>query len=188
MGKYYRGNAGKAGSTPKGGFAKYWRGPSRFAIPIPKEMDPAVAAPLLCGGITTYRPLAQWKAGTERKRVGVIGVGGLGHMGIQFARALGAEVTAISRSDSKKADAEQLGATKFLATGSDVAAACGSAEHARSLDLILCTINPPDFKEITDYLKLLAPQGQFVLLGVPSKPLSIPAFSLIGSESSNTFV
>jgi alcohol dehydrogenase (NADP+) len=131
---YFRGNAGKAGSLPKGGFANYWRGPARFAIPIPKEMDLAGAAPMFCGGITMFAPLERMGAGTTRKRVGILGIGGLGHYGILFAKAMGAEVTAISRSRDKEEDAKKLGADHYIAMSE------GADDHKNTLDLILCTI------------------------------------------------
>lgn len=135
---YNRGPNGK-GSIARGGFAKYWRGPSKFAIPIPSGLEPDVAAPMLCGGVTVYSPLARFEIGTKRKRVGVIGVGGLGHMAILFAKAMGAEVTAISRTDAKREDAFKLGATDYFATGNNLQEAVKA--HSRSLDFILCTIS-----------------------------------------------
>jgi D-arabinose 1-dehydrogenase-like Zn-dependent alcohol dehydrogenase len=94
---------------------------------------------MLCGGVTVFSPLDHYGAGTKAKRVGVIGVGGLGHFAILFASQMGAEVTAISRSDTKKEDATKLGATKYIAAGEDVAE--GIKGHERSLDLIICTIS-----------------------------------------------
>lgn len=135
---YNRGPNGK-GSIARGGFAKYWRGPSKFAVPLPSGLEPDVAAPMLCGGVTVYSPLARFEIGTKRKRVGVIGVGGLGHMAILFAKAMGAEVTAISRTDAKKEDAFKLGATDYFATGGDLEKAVKA--RSRSLDFILCTIS-----------------------------------------------
>ena len=136
---YHRGNAKTAGSISKGGFAKYWRGPAKFAIPIPGGLDAAKAAPLFCGGITVYAPLEEYGAGTKAKRVGVIGIGGLGHYGLLFAKAMGAEVTAISRGIEKKPDAQELGADKYIAMSK------GVKGHENSLDLIVCTISrsPP---------------------------------------------
>jgi alcohol dehydrogenase (NADP+) len=101
-------------------FAKYWRGPSRVAIPILEGLDPPLAAPMLCGGVTVFTPLKRYGAGTRAKNVGVMGVGGLGHFAILFAKAMGAEVTAISRSNAKKDDATKLGASKYITTGSSV--------------------------------------------------------------------
>ncbi|KIR29961.1 alcohol dehydrogenase [Cryptococcus deuterogattii LA55] len=172
---YNRGPNGK-GSIARGGFAKYWRGPSKFAIPIPSGLEPDVAAPMLCGGVTVYSPLARFEIGTKRKRVGVIGVGGLGHMAILFAKAMGAEVTAISRTDAKRKDAFKLGATDYFATGNNLQEAVKA--HSRSLDFILCTINPENFP-IADYLPLLTPSGIFCIVGVIPTPLQVPPFPLI---------
>ncbi|KIR25295.1 hypothetical protein I307_05681 [Cryptococcus deuterogattii 99/473] len=168
---FLRGN-GK-GYEPKGGFVNVWRGPGKFAIPIPDGLDLAAAAPMLCGGITTYSPLERFKAGSERvKKVGVIGVGGLGHFGIMFAKAMGAEVTAISRTDDKKEDAIKLGASHFIAMNE------GTKGHESSLDLILCTINPNKL-DVSPYMALLRPFGNLVLLGVVPEPLSIPGANFI---------
>lgn len=165
------------GERAYGGFAKYWRGPGQFAIPLPKDLDPSIAGPLFCGGITVFTPLKKWSAGKERKRVGVIGIGGLGHMAVQFASAMGAEVTAISRSDRKKADAEKLGARAgFIATGDDTEKAC--KEHEGSLDLVICTINPSSLP-VEAYLQLLAPEGVFVIVGIPKDNLDFQGTSLV---------
>ncbi len=106
-GKYKRG-AGK-GDKSYGGYADTHRAPGHFVMKIPDGLDPAVAAPMLCGGATVYSPLTQYGAGKEAKDVGVIGIGGLGHFAILFAKSLGANVTAISHSESKKEAAEKLG-------------------------------------------------------------------------------
>lgn len=134
---YQRGNA--KGERSIGGFAKRWRGPSRFAIQIPKALDISKVGPWLCGGITVYSPLYNNGAGTTAKRVGILGVGGLGHMAIMLAKAMGAEVTAISRGDTKKEDALKLGASKHIATGKDLAS--DFKGHEKSLDLIISTIS-----------------------------------------------
>lgn len=137
---FARWKRGKAdGDICRGGFAKYWRGPSRFAIKLPDGLDPAVAAPLLCAGITVFSPLLYYGAGTRAKKVGVVGIGGLGHLAVQLAKAMGAEVTAISRGDSKKEDAIKLGATKYISTSKDLAA--DFKGHERTLDLIISTIS-----------------------------------------------
>lgn len=94
---------------------------------------------MMCGGVTVFSPLQRYGAGKQAKKVGVIGVGGLGHMAILFAKAMGAEVIAFSRSEGKKEDALKLGADKYIATGSDVKAAL--KDHGRSLDLVICTIS-----------------------------------------------
>lgn len=131
---------GKAAGKPVyGGFAKYWRGPSRFAVPIPSKLDPADAGPILCGGLTVYNPLRRYGAGDRAKKVGILGIGGLGHLAIQIAAAMGAEVTAISRGTSKKEDALKLGATSYLSTSSNLDE--DFKDHKGSLDLIICTIS-----------------------------------------------
>ena len=100
-------------------------------------MDPAAAAPMLCGGATVYSPLKQYGAGTTAKDVGVVGLGGLGHFAVLFAKAMGANVTVISHTDRKKEDAEKMGASTFISTANDHAKAV--EPHRRSLDLIVST-------------------------------------------------
>jgi alcohol dehydrogenase (NADP+) len=131
---------------------------------------------MLCGGVTVYSPLRRNGCGPG-KRVGIVGVGGLGHFGILFAKALGADkVVAISRSSTKKADAMKMGATAFIATGEDKN---WSRVHTRSLDLIVCTVSSPDMP-IEKYLHLLRTNGKFVQVGAPEDRLpALSAFSLI---------
>lgn len=115
---------------------------------------------MLCGGVTVFSPLRQYGAGGEKaKDVGIVGIGGLGHFGLLFAKALGANVTAISHSESKKADAEKMGATRFIAThsGKDD----DFAPYKRSLDLIICTTNDKDMP-LLGYLSLLRPGGNLI--------------------------
>ena len=163
------------GDKAYGGYAKSWRGPASFAIPIPEGLASETAAPLLCGGVTVYNPLVTYGAGPG-KRVGVVGIGGLGHFALLFAKALGCDkVVAISRSSSKKADALELGADEFIATGEDDQ---WTSKNASSLDIIISTVSgafPMD-----QYLQLLDVNGTFVQLGAPDDPLpSFSAFSLI---------
>jgi len=174
-GVYYRGNG--TGDKSYGGYADYHRAPSAFVLKIPEGLDPALAAPMMCGGVTVFSPLRQYGCGSTAKDVGIVGIGGLGHFGLLFAKALGANVTAISHSESKKADAEKMGATRFIATHSG-----GDKDfkpYKRSLDLIVCTTN--DVKmPLLGYLSLLRPGGHLVLVGAPEEPLpSIPAFPLL---------
>lgn len=129
-----------------GGYSTYHRVPARFAIKIPEEIPSTHAAPMLCAGVTTYAPLKANGCGPG-KTVGVIGVGGLGHFAIMFAKAMGADrVVGISRKSNKKEDALALGADDYIATGEDEEWA---AKNARSLDLLVCTVssskvsNPP---------------------------------------------
>jgi D-arabinose 1-dehydrogenase-like Zn-dependent alcohol dehydrogenase len=161
------------GDKSYGGYAKAWRGPASFAIPIPEGLPSEFAAPLMCGGVTVYNPLVTYGAGPG-KRVGVVGVGGLGHFALLFAKAMGAdEVVAISRSSSKKEDAIKLGADRFIATGEDPEWA---TKNANGLDLIISTISGSF--PLDQYLQLLDVNGTFVQLGAPDDPL--PSFSPMG--------
>ncbi|KAF2831749.1 GroES-like protein [Ophiobolus disseminans] len=163
------------GDKSYGGYAKSWRGPAAFAIPIPEGLPSEFAAPLMCGGVTVYNPLITYGAGPG-KRVGVVGVGGLGHFALLFAKALGCDkVVAISRSSSKKEDALQLGADEFIATGEDPE---WTTKNASSLDLIISTVSGSF--PLDQYLNLLDVNGTFVQLGAPDDPLpSFSPFSLI---------
>lgn len=126
------------GGKSYGGYALYNRSPSHFVIKIPDSIPSALAAPMLCGGVTVYSPLRKNGCGPG-KRVGIIGVGGLGHFGVMFAKALGADkVVAISRKADKSADAIKLGADEYIATAEDKDWA---QKHSRSLDLIVCTVS-----------------------------------------------
>ncbi len=148
-----------------GGFADRIRVNERFVIRIPRKLASETAAPLLCGGVTVYTPLRKY---AERgSRVGVIGIGGLGHLGLQFARAMGCEVTAISRRRDKEREARGFGADHFV-TGEP---------RKGSLDLILNTAHAsPDMCVVLDALR---PKGVFCQLGAAPEPLSVPALSLI---------
>ncbi len=148
-----------------GGFADRIRVDARFAARIPDALASDGAAPLLCGGVTVYTPLRKFAAAGTR--VGVIGIGGLGHLALQFARALGCEVTAFSRRPAKEREARAFGADHF-ATG---------RPRKGSLDLILNTAHAaPDMEA---YLAALRPKGVFCQLGASPEPLSVPAFALI---------
>ncbi len=143
-----------------------------FVLRIPQGMPLDGAAPLLCAGITTYSPLRHWKAGPGKK-IGVIGLGGLGHMAVKIARAMGAEVAVISRSRNKEADAKRLGAHHYHAT-----AEAGTFEKlAKSFDLIICTVSVD--LDWNQYLGLLKRDGTMVVLGVPPKAPAVHAASLI---------
>ncbi|GAA5881566.1 hypothetical protein JCM3774_005350 [Rhodotorula dairenensis] len=175
-GKYYREGPGK-GAKAYGRYADFHRAPGHFVVKIPDGLDLAVAAPKLCGGVTVYIPLTQYGAGKTAKDVGIIGIGGLGHFGLLFAKALGPNVTAISHSESKKADAEKIGASRFIAThsGKDD----DFAPYRRSLDLIICTTNDKEMP-LLGYLSLLRPGGHLILVGAPEKPFpALPAFPFI---------
>ncbi len=143
-----------------------------FVLNVPKSLDPAAAAPLLCAGITTYSPLRQWGV-KKGDRVGVVGLGGLGHMGVKLASSMGAEVTVFSTSTSKQADARRLGAADFVVTR-DPAVFAGIKGR---FDFILDTVSARH--DLNAYLGLLRPRGVMVLVGAAPEPTPIAAFSLI---------
>lgn len=164
------------GGTSYGGYSLFHRVPSRFAIKIPESIPSVEAAPMLCAGITTYSPLRANGCGPG-KRVGVIGVGGLGHFAILFAKAMGADrVVGISRKSNKKEDALALGADDYIATGEDEDWA---TKNGRSLDLIISTVSSSKMPLI-DYISLLRTNGTFVQLGAPEDGgFNVPVFALI---------
>jgi uncharacterized zinc-type alcohol dehydrogenase-like protein len=147
----------------------------RFTLKVPAGLDPAAAAPLLCAGITTYSPLRQWGC-KKGDRVGVVGLGGLGHMAVKLAASMGAEVTMLSTSRRKEADARRLGAAAFELT-TDPAT---FDRLARRLDLIVDTISAPH--DYNKYLGMLRPQGTMIVVGVPPEPAPLAAFSLISGN------
>jgi uncharacterized zinc-type alcohol dehydrogenase-like protein len=146
-----------------------------FVLKIPAGLDPAGAAPLLCAGITTYSPLREWNC-KKGDRVGVVGLGGLGHMALKLAASMGAEVTMLSTSRAKEADARRLGATGFEITKDEKT----FEKLARRFDLIIDTISAPH--DYNKYLGMLRPQGAMVLVGVPPEPSPVAAFSLIAGN------
>jgi uncharacterized zinc-type alcohol dehydrogenase-like protein len=143
-----------------------------FVLRIPANLDPAAAAPLLCAGITTYSPLKHWKVGPGQK-VGVVGLGGLGHMGVKFARAFGAHVVLFTTSPRKTADAQRLGAHEVVVSKDETQ----MAAHAGSFDFILDTVSASH--DINAYLNLLKRDGNLTLVGAPEKPLPVAAFPLL---------
>jgi len=155
-----------------GGYADAIRVNSRFAIPVPEVLASENVAPLLCGGITVYSPLRNHLA-RPSSRVGVIGIGGLGHMAIQFARAFGCEVTAFSTSKDKEAEARELGAHNFVNT-LDTGAL---KKVGSSFDLILSTVSAD--QDFQGFVNALRPKGNLVILGASPSPLQIAGFSLI---------
>jgi uncharacterized zinc-type alcohol dehydrogenase-like protein len=161
-----------------GGFADRVRLDGRFAFPIPEPLASENAAPLLCGGATVYSPLRRWAK--PSMRVGVVGIGGLGHLALQFARAMGCEVTAISSTPDKEAEAHSFGAHRFVATREK--GALRSA--ASSLDFVLSTVYAtPDWDGL---LGALRPNGTLCLVGATSEPLSVQAFTLLGAQKTVT--
>jgi alcohol dehydrogenase (NADP+) len=154
------------GGKSYGGYADYNRCVGRFVVPIPDALESADAAPMLCAGITVYAPLRNNGCGPG-VRVGIVGLGGLGHFGVLFAKALGAErVVAISRRLEKQEDALALGADEYVAT----AEPDWAAKHASSLDLIICTVSAPQMP-LREYLGLLDTNGKLIQVGAPEGPL-----------------
>mgnify|MGYP006266549329 CR=1 FL=1 len=158
-----------------GGYSKYVVTDEKFVFRIPDSIGLDVAAPLLCAGITLYQPLDIFGAGPG-VRVGIVGLGGLGHMGVKIAAAMGAEVTLISHSPSKEEDAYRLGATKFLLS-SDTS----QMKDARSsLDLIVNTASSQT--SVDPYMRLLDFDGTMAIVGLPENDLTVSAFSLVGGR------
>jgi uncharacterized zinc-type alcohol dehydrogenase-like protein len=165
----------KNGDPTYGGYSTALVVDENYAVRIPEGLSLDVAAPLLCAGITTYSPLRHWNVGPGKK-VAVLGLGGLGHMAVKLAHALGAEVTVLSQSLRKKDDGLRLGADHYHAT-SDPAT---FEELASSFDVILSTVSVP--LPIDSYLKLLKVEGAFVNVGAPEEPVSVNMFSLISGR------
>ena len=143
-----------------------------FVLKVPANLDLAAAAPLLCAGITTYSPLKHWKVGPGQK-VGIVGLGGLGHMGVKFARAFGAHVVLFTTSPGKTQDALRLGAHEVVVSKDEAQ----MQAQAGKLDFILDAVSATH--DIAAYLNLLKRDGTLVLVGAPEKPLSVAAFPLI---------
>ena len=163
------------GEWAMGGYSQEIVVRDRFVLRIPDAMELDVAAPLLCAGITTYSPLRRWGAGTGRS-VAVVGVGGLGHMGVKIAAAMGATVTTISRSNAKAEDAIGLGATAHVASSDREAMRAVRG----SFDLVLNTVSADI--PIEDYVRLLKPVGVVVNVGLPMQPYSIRPGALVGGN------
>jgi alcohol dehydrogenase (NADP+) len=143
-----------------------------FVLRIPENLDPAAAAPLLCAGITTYSPLKHWRAGPSKK-VGIVGLGGLGHMGVKFSHALGAQTVVFTTSPNKKEAALALGADEVVvSTNPDE-----MAKHAGTFDFILDCVSADH--DINAYINLLKRDGNLTLVGAPSTPLSVAGFGLL---------
>jgi len=165
------------GSTTQGGYSTHVVVDADFVLRVPDGIDAAAAAPLLCAGITTYSPLRHWGAGPGKK-VAVVGLGGLGHMAVKLAHALGAEVTVLSQSLKKQEDGLRLGADDYFATSDPDTF---KALRGR-FDLIINTVSASI--NLDAYLRLLAVDGVLVNVGAPPEPLSVRVGSLIGGRRS----
>lgn len=168
----YNSSEKQTGGTTYGGYTQMIVVDEDFVLRVPSKLDLAAAAPLLCAGITTYSPLRRWGV-KKGQKVGIVGLGGLGHMGVKFANALGAKVVLFTTSPDKKADAKRLGAH-------DVVISKNQAEmdkHTKSFDFILDTVSADH--DLNAYLALLKRSGSMVLVGAPEKPLTVASFNLI---------
>jgi alcohol dehydrogenase (NADP+) len=160
------------GGVTYGGYSDSIVVDQRFVLHVPSNLKLAGAAPLLCAGITTYSPMRHWGV-TKGKKVGVVGLGGLGHMGVKFAHALGAHVVVFSTSPDKKEDALRLGANEMVISRN----ADDMQKHAGSFDFILDAVSADH--DMSVYINLLRRDGNLTLVGVPEKPLGVSAFALI---------
>lgn len=171
----YNGTERDGKTLAQGGYASNIVVDENYVVKIPSGLDLAGAAPLLCAGITTYSPLRHWKVGKGQK-VGVLGLGGLGHMAVKFAAALGAEVYVFSRSSNKEQDARKLGAHKFVVTSDEKAL----ADLNRKMDFIIDCVSAPH--DINPLLGLLKRDGTLAMVGLPEKPLEVSAFNFVKSR------
>lgn len=171
------GSVDRDGTVTQGGYSTHVVVDASFVLSVPDGIDFAAVAPLLCAGITTYSPLRHWNAGAG-KRVAVVGLGGLGHMAVKLAHAMGAEVTVLSQSLKKQEDGLRLGADHYFATSDP-----GTFEVlADTFDLIINTVSAGI--DVDAYLGLLAVNGTLVNVGAPPEPMSLKVFSLIGGRRS----
>jgi alcohol dehydrogenase (NADP+) len=173
----YNGPDKHLGGVTYGGYSESVVVDQRFVLRVPTNLDLAGAAPLLCAGITTYSPMRHWGV-TKGKKVGIVGLGGLGHMGVKIAHALGAHVVVFTTSPSKKEDAMRLGADEVVISKN----ASEMEKHAGSFDFILDTVSAEH--DINAYLNLLRRDGNITLVGAPEKPLAVAAFGLIPGRRS----
>jgi len=160
------------GGVTYGGYSDSIVVDEHFVLRVPTNLNVAGAAPLLCAGITTYSPMRHWGVG-KGKKVGVVGLGGLGHMGVKFAHAFGAHVVVFTTSPNKKEDAMRLGADEAVVSRN----ADEMKKHAGSFDFILDTVSADH--DVNAYINLLGVDGNLTLVGAPAEALDVPAFSLI---------
>jgi uncharacterized zinc-type alcohol dehydrogenase-like protein len=168
----YNGEDKILGGVTYGGYSESIVVDEAFVLRVPKNLDLAGTAPLLCAGITTYSPLRHWKAG-KGKKVGIVGLGGLGHMGLKFAHAFGAHVVLFTTSPNKTADAKRLGADEVVISKDEAE----MLKHAGTFDFILDAVSAEH--DINAYLQMLKLDGTMTLVGAPEKPSPISSFNLI---------
>ena len=172
LGGTYNSEDNHLGGMTYGGYSRSIVVDEAFVLQIPKNLDLAATAPLLCAGITTYSPLRHWRVGKGQK-VGVVGLGGLGHMGLKLAHAMGAHVVLFTTSANKIEDAKRLGADEVVLTKD----ASQMEKHVNTFDFILDTVSADH--DVNAYLNLLKRDATMVLVGAPEKPVPVAAFSLI---------
>jgi len=163
------------GGVTYGGYSKAIVVDEAFVLRVSEKLNPAAVAPLLCAGITTYSPLRHWQVGPGQK-VGIVGLGGLGHMGVKFARAFGAHVVLFTTSPGKAADGLRLGAHEVVVSSNPDAL----NQHLNSFDFILDAVSADH--DVNAYLRLLKLDGTLTLVGLPERPLDVAAFSLAGKR------
>src|SRR4029077_20873256 len=168
----YNGPDKFAGGVTYGGYSESIVVDEHFVLRVPANLTLSGTGPLLCAGITTYSPMRHWGVGKDKK-VGVVGLGGLGHMAVKFGRAFGAHVAVFTTSPNKKDDALRLGADEVVVSRN----ADEMKKHAGSFDFIIDTVSANH--DINAYLNLLGVDGNLTLVGAPAEPLDVPAFSLI---------
>jgi uncharacterized zinc-type alcohol dehydrogenase-like protein len=168
----YNGPDKHTGGVTYGGYSDSVVVNEHFVLKVPSNLDPAGAAPLLCAGITTYSPLRHWGVG-KGKKAGIVGLGGLGHMGVKLAHAMGAHVVVFTTSPGKKEDALRLGADEVVISRN----ADEMQKHAGSFDFILDAVSAEH--DINAYLQMLRRDGNLTMIGAPEKPLPVSVFSLI---------
>ena len=168
---------GKDGAPTYGGYSNTIVVHQDFVLSVSEKLSLPAVAPLLCAGITTYSPLRHWKVG-KGHTLAVLGLGGLGHMGVKFGVAFGAEVTVLSTSAAKEADAKKLGAHKFVLTSDSKQV----KDAKRSFDFILDTVSAPH--ELKLYLSLLKTNGTHIMVGIPPEPSAVHPFDLMGGRKS----
>ena len=173
----YNGYERDGKTVAMGGYSNYFVINEDYAVTIPANLPLEGVAPLLCAGITLYSPIKHWNVGPGKK-VAVMGLGGLGHMGVKFAVAMGAEVTVLSHSPSKEKDALAMGAHHFLSTKDEKI----FAEHEKEFDVILNTVSAE--LDINLYLNLLKLDGTLVVIGLPGKPYAVHVGSLVNGRRS----
>jgi uncharacterized zinc-type alcohol dehydrogenase-like protein len=173
----YNGYERDGKTVAMGGYSNYFVINEDYAVHVPENLPLDGVAPLLCAGITLYSPIKHWKVGPGKK-VAVMGLGGLGHMGVKFAVAMGAEVTVLSHSPSKEKDALAMGAHHFVST-KDVSV---FKDHQKEFDIILNTVSAE--LDINKYLSLLRLDGTLVVIGLPGKPYAVEVGSLLNGRRS----